>query len=203
MSWGGPPEGVDAVTHLLAGRLIAAGLGGGALGWLATAFAVLPDVDTVSWAFPRLQKWIRHRGLTHTLPFGALSALAAAGLFAALGWAPFGVAFLVAFGAWGSHVALDVLNWGAPVLAPWRRGRVEFTVHGGFAWSAGVAAALNVLLAVLALTAPPVAAVAAGVVAAAYVLYFGVRIAAKIHARSRHPGRRLVPTWNPLVWVAV
>ena len=194
---------MDAITHLLVGRVLAHAVGGGPLGWLVTAFAVLPDVDTVTWAFPRLRRYLQHRGLTHTLPFGAAaSALAAAG-FALAGWASFPVAFLVAFGGWSSHVLLDVLNWGAPVLAPWRRARVEFTVHGGFVWSAVLATLGTIALAAVDAWAPAIAPALAAAFAAAYVAYFGIRIAARLHFGRRHPGRRLVPTWNPLVWMAV
>ena len=193
---------MDAITHLLVGRLLAAGLGpdAAALGWLATAFAVLPDADTVSWAFPRLRRFVRHRGITHTLPFGVAASLAAGALFALAGWAPFAAAFAVAMAGFLSHVALDVLNWGAPVLWPWRRRPVEWTLHAGFVWSAVVSASGLVLLAAAHAARPGAVPLLAALMAAGLLGHLGVRAAAKLAWARRHPGRRLVPTAHPLVW---
>lgn len=195
---------MDAITHLLVGRLLAEGLAPGsttALGWLVTLFAVLPDFDTVSWAFPRLRRYIRHRGLTHTLPFGIAASLVAGGVFALVGWAPFHVAALLAFVGFASHVTLDVLNWGAPVLAPWRRRSVEWTIHGGFVWSAAFSAASLVALGLAQAWAPHAVGWLAGGLGAAFAAYLVLRASLKLRTTRRNPGRRVVPTGNPFVWL--
>ena len=190
---------MDAITHLLVGRLLAAPLGG-PLGWLATLFAVLPDFDTLAWAFPRLRRWVSHRGITHTLPFG-LAASAVAGLvFALAGWSSFLPAFAVAFAAFLTHVGLDVLNWGAPVLWPWRAGRLEWTVHGGFGWSAGLSALGLLLLGGVQLAWPERLGLLAALLAALFVAYLALRASVKLVAGRRHRGARLLPTGNPFVW---
>lgn len=190
---------MDFVTHLLVGRLLGVPLGG-PLGWLATLFAVLPDFDTVTWAFPRLRRYVQHRGITHTLPFGLAASLVAALAFALAGWASFAAAFLVALLGFLSHVGLDVLNWGAPVAWPFRRRRVEWTVHGGFAWSAGLSAAGLLVLLALHLWAAPLLVLAAALMGASFAAYLGLRAAVKLAAGRRHKGRRLLPTGNPFVW---
>lgn len=193
---------MDAITHLLVGRLLgaAAGQEAAALGWLATLFAVLPDFDTISWAFPRLQRWIRHRGITHTLPFGIGASLVAGVVFAVAGWSSFALAFVVAFVAFLSHVALDVLNWGAPVLWPWRAARVEWTIHGGFVWSAALSAAALVALGAAQSWLPELAPRLASAFGGAFVAYLMLRAVAKARVARRNKGRRVLPTGNPFVW---
>lgn len=190
---------MDFITHLLVGRLLAAPLGG-PLGWLATLFAVLPDFDTITWAFPRLRRYLSHRGLTHTLPFGVVASLLAGAVFAAMGWAPFLVATGVALLAFLTHVALDVLNWGAPVLWPLHRRRVEWTVHGGFVWSAGLSAAGIVVLGLAAALRPDLLVPLAAIMGAAFAGYLAMRASLKLWASRRHRGRRLLPTANPFRW---
>lgn len=196
---------MDAIAHLLVGRLLAGTLGADqvALGWLATVFAILPDFDTVTWAFPRLRRYVQHRGLTHTLPFGLGASLLAGVLFALVGWAPFLTATGVAFAGFLSHVALDVLNWGAPVLWPWDRRRVEWTVHGGFAWSAGISASSIAVLALVETWAPSAATALALSMGAVFLAYLGLRSVLKWATVRKHPGRRVVPTGNPFVWRVV
>lgn len=196
---------MDLLTHLLAGRLLAVlGPGGGPLAVLATVFAVLPDADTVTWPFPRLRRYVQHRGATHSLAFGAAASLLAAGLFQLAGWASFGLAFLVAFAAFLSHVLLDVLNWGCLLLWPFRHRPVEHTVHAGFAWSAGLSAAGVLLLEVLRGLAPALAAPAAAAMAVLFGAYLAFRLAMRARAARRTPaGHRVVPTGNPFVWRVV
>lgn len=194
---------VDFLTHLFVGRLLATFVGAGSvpLAALATLFAVLPDADTVTWAFPRLRRWLHHRGATHSLLFGVLASAAAGTLFAFAGWSSFGVAFAVALLAFLTHVGLDVLNWGCLLLWPARRARVEYTVHAGFAWSAALSTAGMVLLETLRRLAPeavlPVALATSGL----FVAYFALRVASRVRAGRRAPGRRLLPTANPFVWL--
>jgi membrane-bound metal-dependent hydrolase YbcI (DUF457 family) len=196
---------VDGITHLLVGRLLAASMPASApaLGWVATLFAVLPDFDTVTWFVPATRKWLRHRGLTHTIPFGVAASLVAGAACALAGWASFPAAAGVALLAWTSHVALDVLNWGAPVLWPLRRAPVEWTVHGGFAWSAGLSASGVVLLSLVQWRAPALAGPLAAAFAAAFLAYLALRVALKLRVARRNPGARLVPTGNPFVWAIV
>ena len=193
---------MDAITHLLVGRLLAEAVGGAspALAWLAVLFAVLPDFDTITWAFPGLRRWLHHRGVTHTLPFGALASVLAGLVFALAGWSSFVAAFAVAFVAFLSHVALDVLNWGAPVLWPLRRGRLEWTVHGGFRWSAILSALGLVAMTAASTWAPAVAGPLAAGLALAGAAYLVLRALVKLAAARRHPGARLLPTGNPFVW---
>lgn len=193
---------MDAITHIFVGRLLAATLGAGSaqLGWLVTLFAILPDFDTVAWAVPRLRRYLTHRGVTHTLLFGLGASLVAGSVYALLGWAPFSVAFGLALVGFLTHLALDILNWGAPVLWPVSRRRIEWTIHGGFAWSAGVAAAGILALAVLQALAPETLLAIATAMATAFVGYLAFRAALRWNAMRRHPGRRVLPTGNPFVW---
>lgn len=194
---------MDAITHLLVGRLLAEAVGGAgapALAWLAVVFAVLPDLDTLTWAFPRLRRYVQHRGLTHTVPFGLALSLAAGGLFAAVGWSSFLAAAGIAFAGFLSHVLLDVLNWGAPVLWPLRHERFEWTVHGGFTWSALLSALGLVAMTATATWAPALSGPLAAVLAGAGAAYLGLRATMKLLVARRHPGARLLPTGNPLVW---
>lgn len=195
---------VDALTHLLVGRLLASLFPDAApFGWIVTLFAVLPDVDTIVWFAPRLRRHLQHRGITHTLPVG-LGASVAAGFVAQLaGWAPFWAAAGAAFLGFLSHVSLDVLNWGAPVLWPWRRERLEWTIHGGFRWSAIVSALGMLALAAAGAGAPALQAPLAAGMGAAFGLYLASRAALKLLAVRRHPGRRVLPTGNPFVWQVV
>lgn len=184
---------MDAVTHLLVGRLLAEALGPATpLGVLAQVFAVLPDVDTITWAVPRLRRWLRHRGATHSLLFGALASLVAAGIATLAADAPFLLAAVVSFAAFLTHVALDVLHWGCQLLWPFSPRHVEHTVHGGLQASAMVSSAGFVLVLVLPWTALPIGL--------ALVAYFATRIVLRWRAERRH-GRRVYPTANPLVWV--
>lgn len=194
---------MDFLTHLLVGRLLAtfAGDGSAPLAALAMLFAVLPDVDTVTWAVPRLRRWLRHRGATHSLLFGVLASALAGTVFALAGWASFPVAFAVALAGFLSHVALDVLNWGCLLLWPVRRARVEYTVHAGFVWSAGLSTATMLLLETLRRLAPEAVLPVALAASALLVSYFALRVAARLRAGRRAPGRRLLPTANPFVWL--
>lgn len=196
---------MDALTHLLVGRLLAEALGAPAqpLGWLATLFAVLPDFDVVAWWLPRVRRWVQHRGVTHTLPFGVGASAIAALVMALAGWAPFWASFAVALLAFLSHVSLDVLNWGAPVLWPWRRGRFEWTVHGGFAWSAALSTTGLLALGLAQRLAPSAAGALAAALGGGFVAYLALRAGVKLAFARRHPGRRLVPTGNPFVWRVV
>lgn len=193
---------MDAITHLLVGRLLAATLGAESaqLGWLVTLFAILPDFDTITWAVPRLRRYLTHRGFTHTLPFGVAASALAGILYAILGWASFPVAAGLALLAFLSHLGLDILNWGAPVLWPWSKRRIEWTVHAGFAWSAGISGAGILVLAVLQALAPARLAVAAAAMGMAFAGYLAFRAALKWNAIRRNPGRRVLPTGNPFVW---
>ena len=184
---------MDAVTHLLVGRLLAEALGPSTpLGVLAQVFAVLPDVDTVTWAAPRLRRWLRHRGATHSLLFGALASLAAAGIATLAAGAPFLLAALVSFGAFLTHVGLDVLHWGCQLLWPFSPRPIEHTLHGGLRASAMVSTAGFLLVLLAPWTALPIAILLVG--------YFLGRLLLRWRAERRH-GRRVYPTANPLVWV--
>lgn len=195
---------MDAITHLHVGALFAIALGpdAGLLAFLAIAFAVLPDVDTLTWAFPRLRRYLQHRGATHSLLFGAAASALAAGALSLGGWVAFPAAFLVAFVAFLTHVALDVLNWGCLLLWPFRSTRIEHTIHGGFTWSAGLSAASLAVMVVLWTQATHLLAVFASVVAIAFIGYLLLRLSLRQAFSRRHPGHRLLPTANPLVWVA-
>lgn len=190
---------MDAITHLFVGRLLGVPLGG-PLGWLVTLFAVLPDFDTVSWAFPRLRRYVTHRGVTHTLPFGVAASLLAGAVFAFAGWSSFAAAFGAAMLGFLSHVALDVLNWGAPVAWPVRRQRVAWTIHGGFVWSAALSAAGLCALALVHAWAPQALAGLVAFLGGGFAAYLALRACLKLWAARRHPGRTLLPTGNPLVW---
>lgn len=191
---------MDGITHLFVGRLLAALFPDApSLGWLVTVFAVLPDLDTVTWFVPRLRRFLHHRGITHTLPFGIAAALLAAAIVSVAGGAAFLPAFAAAMLGFLSHVALDVLNWGAPVLWPVRKRPVEWTVHGGFAWTAGLSAAGLLVL----LVAGPFAAVVSAVFGFLFLSYLALRAGLKLLASRRHPGARLIPTGNPFVWRVV
>lgn len=193
---------MDAITHLLVGRLLATGLDPG-LGALATVFAVLPDADTLTWAVPRLRRYLAHRGATHSLAFGVLASALAGGLFALMGWSSFGAAFLVALAGFLTHVTLDVLNWGCLLLWPFSRRRVERTVHAGFAWSAGLSVAGLLALEGVGAWVPSLKPWFAAGFAGFLVGHFALRLALREFAARRTPGRRLVPTGNPLRWLAV
>lgn len=190
------PRIVDFFTHLFVGRLLAEAMPGPALGWIVTLYSVLPDFDTLSWVFPRLRRYVRHRGITHTLPFGVGAALVGATVCAVTGIAPFFPALLAALLGFASHVGLDVLNWGAPVLWPWCRSPVEWTVHGGFATTAILAATGLIVLAL----AGPYAGLAAAWMGGALGAYLAFRAVVKLVVARRHPGVRLFPTGNPFVW---
>lgn len=195
---------MDALTHLFVGRLLAAGLAGSehavALGWIATVFAVLPDADTVTWAVKPLRRYVRHRGITHTLPFGIGASLLAGALAATFSWAPFWAAATVAFVGFLTHVGLDVLNWGAPVLWPWRKTTVEWTIHGGFLWSALFSASSVVVLTLLTSFAPHAVGWTAAAMAAGFVGYLALRATSKLVQQRRHPGQWILPTANPFRW---
>lgn len=195
---------MDGITHILVGRLLASAFPASpALGWVATLFAVLPDFDTITWVVKPLRRYLRHRGLTHTLPFGVGASLVAGVVCALAGWAPFVPTVLVAMLGWASHVTLDVLNWGAPVLAPWRRAPLEWTIHGGFAWSAALSVGSLATLFALHLRAPAWEAPVSWAMGAAFVAYLAFRAAMKLRAMRRHPGERVIPTGNPLVWAVM
>lgn len=191
MKQGDPEEGVDAITHLLVGRLLAAPLPG-PLGVLATVFAVLPDIDTLVWAFPRLSRFVRHRTWTHSLLVGAGASAAAGALFALMGWSSFGFAFAVAFGGFLSHVALDVLNGGCFLLWPWRPRRVAFTVHHDFRSSIPLAALGLAILEAARLLAPQLHAPVAALLGALLAIYFGGRVARRL-LLARREGDDAVP----------
>lgn len=193
---------MDAITHLLVGRILATGLGG-ALGTLATVFAVLPDADTLVWAAPPLRKWLTHRGATHSLVFGVAASALAGLLFWLAGWSSFGLAFLVALAGFLTHVALDVLNWGCLLLWPFSRRPVERTVHAGFAWSAGLSVAGLVALEGVGAWMPWLKPWLAAGFAAFLVGHMALRLVLRHLAGRRHPGRILVPTGNPFRWLAV
>lgn len=192
---------MDGITHLLVGRLLAGAAPSPALGWIATLYAVLPDFDTITWFVPPLRRYMRHRGFTHTLPFGLVASVTGAIICALAGWAPFGLALVFALLGFASHVTLDVLNWGAPVLWPWRGRALEWTVHGGFAWSAGLSIVSLGALAALHRWVPSIENKVSAALAVAFAAYLGLRAALKLRALRQNPGAHLLPTGNPLVWV--
>ncbi len=195
---------MDGITHLFVGLLLGASLAAGepALVALVTAFAVLPDIDTITWAFPKAFPGLRHRGVTHAIVVGEAAAAMAAAAFAMSGLASFPVAFLFASIGFLSHVMLDILNWGCLALWPWVRTPIEYTVQPGLTGTAVTSTAGLVVLGGTYALAPGRLAAVVAVFGSLFIAYLALRVVLKVVAHGVH-GRDpwILPTANPFVWL--
>lgn len=207
---------MDPFSHFLLGYLLGFGLWGpNHLQYVvAAAFAGgLPDVDIALFPIAKRVRWLRHRGITHSIVGVTVLAVAGTVLVPPLIGAVFGTGF--AQGAWWaylvslevgglSHVLLDAMDhWSVPIFAPFSEREYSFDADrimnvGGMAFTVIAYAAMldergRAPLWVWEWTS--------WLLLAAVAVYFGVRLGARYAIeRPRRIGgfTSVIPRGNPL-----
>ena len=201
---------MDLFTHILVAYLITFGIVGFQPSYLAAGALAggLPDADALFYPISRRFPILRHHGITHSI-FGVTVIAIAGGLVAPLIVPGSGLIYFVVMEAGGlAHVGQDAFtNFSVPPLLPFSDRRLSLDADRAVNFATMIVSVLSFylllgvernrvpfgeyLLTVYALTV-------------FFVLYFAVRLAARVHI-----GRRLkslgdfdvvIPSSNPFEW---